>query len=138
MSLQPHEQRVVTERKELSEKLTNLKSFIASEAFPNLPGEDSSLIRRQADLMDEYLDILHARISRFDQSPCPASLCPREVRRALLIVAPSHQGGHSRTGQVLSEVLGVRFPLEMVDLEARAKKMGFDPDDLWPRLRPTI
>lgn len=51
---------------------------------------------------------------------------------ALMIAAPSHQGGHSRSGQHLAEVIGCPFPITMGGLERRAKEMKLDPAFLWP------
>lgn len=58
----------------------------------------------------------------------------RKHRRVLFMCAPSFQGGHSATGEELSVVLGVPFPIDMKSLEAKAKSEGFDIDDLWPWL----
>jgi len=55
--------------------------------------------------------------------------------RALLIAAPSHQGGHSGTGDAIAEALEVPFPLTMPSLRAAAIDSGFEPYDLWPWLR---
>lgn len=59
----------------------------------------------------------------------------RKAREALFRAAPSHQGGHSDTGAAIAEALGVRFPLNVYDLEKAAKEEGYDPDELWPWLR---
>jgi hypothetical protein len=58
----------------------------------------------------------------------------RKAREALYRAAPSHQGGHSKTGDAIAEVLGVPFPLNVYDLEKAAKAEGYDPNDLWPWL----
>lgn len=64
--MQPHEERVVAERKDLGEKLTKLSAFISgSEAFRTLDIEDQQLLREQRDVMTEYSDILGKRIARF-------------------------------------------------------------------------
>ena len=54
--------------------------------------------------------------------------------RALLIAAPSHQGGHSASGAAIAEALEVPFPLTMPSLRAAAIDSGFLPYDLWPWL----
>lgn len=54
--------------------------------------------------------------------------------RALLIAAPSHQGGHSVSGAAIAEALRVPFPLTMPSLRAAAIDSGFLPYDLWPWL----
>jgi hypothetical protein len=62
----PHEQRVVEERRELSEKLTSLCAFIcASPVFEKMDPEDRRLMREQCDAMINYRDALDARIARF-------------------------------------------------------------------------
>lgn len=53
-------------------------------------------------------------------------------RRALFIVAPHHQGGHSVPGEVIAFVLGIGFPVRMQELEAKAIAEGLDPAELWP------
>jgi len=64
--MQPHQERVVTESNELREKLTKLTAFISgSEAFKTISIADQALLRKQRDIMGEYLDILGQRISRF-------------------------------------------------------------------------
>ena len=66
MEFAPHEQRVITERDELQEKLEKLKSFILdSPIYRSLPIEDSNLLSRQLNVMNEYLSILNERIGRF-------------------------------------------------------------------------
>lgn len=64
--MQPHEQRVIMESNELRERLTKLTAFISSsDAFKTLGIADQALLRRQRDIMGEYLDILGQRILRF-------------------------------------------------------------------------
>lgn len=56
--------------------------------------------------------------------------------RLILAMAPSFQGGHSKTGAEVAEYLGIPFPLTVTDLKKKAKANGFDPYDLWPWLKP--
>jgi len=64
--MKPHEERVVAEANELREKLTKLTAFICKgEAFTSLDLENQQLLRRQRDLMGEYLDVLGERIKLF-------------------------------------------------------------------------
>lgn len=58
----------------------------------------------------------------------------RKYREALFRAAPSHQGGHSATGDAIAEALGVSFPLNVYELEKAAKAEGYDPNVLWPWL----
>jgi hypothetical protein len=52
--------------------------------------------------------------------------------RDALIEAPSKQGGHSKRGDELAKFIGIPFPVDMKNLEARAIELGFDPAELWP------
>lgn len=63
--MQPHQQRVVTERDELAEKLTKLNSFIGGEIFNGLPADERVRLAKQAGLMKDYIDILNERIEAF-------------------------------------------------------------------------
>lgn len=60
------------------------------------------------------------------------SVLEREAVRLVLAMAPSFQGGHSKTGSEVADLLGVPFPLRVPDLEKKARALGFDPADLWP------
>lgn len=57
-----------------------------------------------------------------------------EMMRLILTMAPSFQGGHSKTGAEVAKFLGIRFPLQMSTLERAAKERGFDVNELWPWL----
>lgn len=63
-----------------------------------------------------------------------AVLGAEKTRMALLIAAPHHQGGHSRTGAAIADALGVPFPIAVSDLLAVARAEEFDPTLLWPWL----
>jgi hypothetical protein len=64
--MQPHQQRVVDEKKELDEKLDKLKSFIeTSQIFSGLPSDERKRLGRQFDVMAEYSSILSQRILAF-------------------------------------------------------------------------
>lgn len=64
--MQPHQERVVTESNELREKLSKLTAFISvGDTFDTLDEEDRALLRKQRDLMGDYLDVLCERIARF-------------------------------------------------------------------------
>lgn len=58
----------------------------------------------------------------------------RELMRLVLIMAPSFQGGHCKTGAEVATLLGISFPLRMSNLERAARGMDYDPNDLWPWL----
>lgn len=68
--MQPHEQRVVTEKQELDEKLGKLKAFCfdpGSPVFKGLSPEDRNLLEDQYAIMERYSKILGQRILRFPQ-----------------------------------------------------------------------
>lgn len=60
----------------------------------------------------------------------------REALRLILAMAPSFQGGHSKTGADVAAWLGIEPPLRMPALRALARTHGFDPLDLWPWSKP--
>jgi len=63
--MQPHQQRVVTEKDELAEKLTKLNAFIGGSVFNGLPETERIRLARQGVVMKDYLDILNERIAAF-------------------------------------------------------------------------
>lgn len=65
VGMSPHEQRVLTEKEELGEKIVKLSQFIGtSEVFQGLDAEDQTLLREQWAAMLDYHDILEQRIAR--------------------------------------------------------------------------
>ncbi len=64
--MQPHQQRVVDEKKELDDKLDKLKTFIETNpVFKGLPDDERGRLNKQFDLMDGYSSILSQRIAAF-------------------------------------------------------------------------
>jgi hypothetical protein len=64
--LHQHQQRVVDERAELSEKLDRLRQFVGtSPQFRTLPVDERQRLERQAAAMDLYDSILQQRIAAF-------------------------------------------------------------------------
>lgn len=61
--LKPHMVRVAGERAELCDRLTKLNNFLSSEIFESLPFPQQALLRKQADVMHDYLAILNSRLS---------------------------------------------------------------------------
>lgn len=61
----PHQQRVVDEKNELDNKLEKLVEFLDTQLFLGLPIEEKFRLRRQSVVMDEYSNILAARIGAF-------------------------------------------------------------------------
>jgi hypothetical protein len=61
----PYQERVVTEKTELDEKLTNLGTFFDTDLFKNLDSEEQARMAEQWYAMKRYSDILGARIASF-------------------------------------------------------------------------
>lgn len=65
--MQPHQQRVIDEKAELEDRLLKLQQFICkSPVFESLSGAEKELLREQAQVMDQYNDILKERIELFN------------------------------------------------------------------------
>lgn len=65
MSLQPHQERVVQEKKELDEKIEKLQAFLKTEKFNDIDIDEQERLDDQLDVMQEYSTILLARIEAF-------------------------------------------------------------------------
>ena len=66
--MQPHQERVVEEKKELDSKLNRLKDFIqTSPQFEKLPLDEQERLTSQERVMSEYSNILQARIDAFKE-----------------------------------------------------------------------
>ena len=63
--MQPHQQRVVDEQKDLQDKLEKLKNFHASAIFIGLAPAEQARLFAQAVFMGAYNDILKDRIDAF-------------------------------------------------------------------------
>ena len=64
--LEPHQQRVVDEHKEVREKTSKLGTFILDNpTYQNLPEEEREDMKIQYDAMCIYCDALERRIKRF-------------------------------------------------------------------------
>lgn len=67
--MQPHQERVITEQKELSDKLEKLQRFIkAGTTFFTLPTMEQGRLRAQCVFMTGYNEILLQRIADFNQT----------------------------------------------------------------------
>lgn len=65
MDLMPHQQRVVTEKTELDEKIDKLVAFFETQTFKNLPLDEQSRLARQCEHMGKYSEVLAERIAAF-------------------------------------------------------------------------
>ena len=65
--MQPHKQRVIDERNELSAKLAKLIVFTNSDSFTEIVKDERERDRliQQKSIMAQYLDILNRRIIAF-------------------------------------------------------------------------
>lgn len=65
--MQPHKQRVIDERNELSAKLAKLIVFTNSDSFTEIVEDERERDRliQQKSIMAQYLDILNRRIIAF-------------------------------------------------------------------------
>lgn len=103
----------------LTEELSDLQTmFSANHTAWGKALEDAEASEALAATAARELDEARAEVER--------------LRKVVFIVAPSHQGGHSRTGDVIAEALGVPFPVRMEEVVPAAIKAGLDPVDLWP------
>jgi hypothetical protein len=64
--LQPHQQRVITEKAELDSKIINLKTFLKSETFKEISFNEQQRLIKQQVLMDLYSEVLGERIAAFN------------------------------------------------------------------------
>lgn len=64
-NLQPHQQRVVDEYDEVSERLVKLLAFFEGPIFPTLDAAEKSRMRNQARFMDGYAAVLKERMEAF-------------------------------------------------------------------------
>lgn len=58
----PHQERVISEERELNAKLQDLREFYDTETYKSLPSEEKVLIHRQHEAMFKYLSALRERI----------------------------------------------------------------------------
>lgn len=66
MELQPHQQRVIDEKKELDRKAKALSLFIGtSPLFENIDPAEQERLKIQNDIMWQYSEVLGARIDAF-------------------------------------------------------------------------
>lgn len=64
--MQPHELRVLEEKKEVDTKLGKLNSFLSNTKLTeSLDAEDKFLLQLQSSIMENYSKCLQLRINRF-------------------------------------------------------------------------
>ena len=78
--MQPHEQRVVDEKRELDEKHSRLGEFIVGPVYLTLDEVDRSLLISQLKLMSLYSIVLGKRIARFvPQQPTEVQMLETQI-----------------------------------------------------------
>lgn len=65
-NLQPHQQRVVDEKKELDEKREKLGAFKNTDFFLKLPWQEQERLNTQGHIMTMYSAVLGERIAAFN------------------------------------------------------------------------
>jgi hypothetical protein len=65
VSMQSHQERVVTEKRELDVEIEKLDDFRAGKIFPTLPAEEQDMMNRQLSYMRSYSGVLADRIAAF-------------------------------------------------------------------------
>ena len=66
--MEPHQQRVVDEKKANDEKLVKLSQFFATDIFKALPIEEQKRMHEQRGVMRQLSDVLDRRIKAFPKS----------------------------------------------------------------------
>jgi hypothetical protein len=63
--MEPYQERVVAEKKELDDRLSKLVAFIGGTVFLALPAAEQIRLADQSHAMQQYSDILGQRIAAF-------------------------------------------------------------------------
>ena len=63
--MQPHQERVIEEKKQLDEKREKLTAFIGGSVYRTLEATEQSRLNRQLEAMSLYSNILGERIAAF-------------------------------------------------------------------------
>lgn len=65
--MQPHQQRVVDEKRDLDEKREKLGQFKNTDLFASLPWQEQERLNTQAHIMTMYSAVLGERIAAFSE-----------------------------------------------------------------------
>lgn len=65
--MEPHQQRVVDEKEQLSEKLEKLEVFTGGSIYAGLPAAEQTRLSRQLLIMQLYEQVLSERIAAFKE-----------------------------------------------------------------------
>jgi len=63
--IQPHQQRVIDEEKELSDRIVKLQDFLLGKVYFTLPSDERARLREQTVHMIGYRNVLRERIAQF-------------------------------------------------------------------------
>lgn len=63
--MQPHQQRVITEKDELDAKRDRLRAFFGTDLYRELDPAEQSRLNRQLEAMTLYSNVLEERITAF-------------------------------------------------------------------------
>ena len=63
--MEAYQERVVTEKTELDDKLSRLRPVVVSDKFKSLPPAEQERMERQLGLMEKYSEVLGERIAAF-------------------------------------------------------------------------
>jgi len=66
--MEPHQERVITEKAELSEKVSKLETFLDGAVYASLPAGEQMRLSRQYLIMQLYEQVLSERIGAFEAS----------------------------------------------------------------------
>lgn len=75
--LLPHQNRVITERIQLAEKVNKLEAFLIGEAGKKLPPGKKTLLSDQLEYMSMYLRVLDVRVAEY--TGAKRYVCHKEV-----------------------------------------------------------
>ncbi len=64
--MKPHQERVVTEKSQLDEKIDKLRAFLSGDVFLTLPGDERARLSCQLGHMQGYSAVLGDRIAAFE------------------------------------------------------------------------
>ena len=116
-TLAPHQQRVVDEFAELSDRLSKLLSFFQTTIFAGLDAAERTRLRNQARFMDGYAAALQERIAAFSEAPAAPAVTQDMVSRFLTWPVPAHvhpDGAPGQPGRTGTNLLDAPTAQEML------------------------
>lgn len=103
--MEPHEQRVVTERDELNQKLVKLTAFVNGQSpiYAGLPDAEKIRLNRQLTYMTEYSNVLDERIADWGPLPSERPELVSDADIALIhcgLLIPNEKAIHSMSREI--------------------------------------